>query len=670
MVRNFTNADIIKWTEVIYNPENELIREISLNWSGYKKIFIDQIAESLYEDMRRARMLITSPFTFNKDFSHLTSEEKAIWYDYASEIPHKLKSLNLLIRPFSDFCKTCIITDKEIEKLAQLDHDHYFTEPASTELKPDSSTHGRRKTQKVQVTFQNLPGARKWYFMELNYLIPPQLRKIGYEIIRPDEIAEIDMVMIRKLAKAIHSRYLQEIRNRDTRDYKELNVSELNYPGESENLNLTDFENLPDDIKYSNKDNAYHIPTKLLSIGYKIRRVQKGYRPVTLHLDEAEIETMATVEHIRWSWDKRLNGWIYGNVKDNSNKIHPGLIPYDELSESEKEKDRELVRLIPALLQDIDYEAYPINPDRIKNLSYAIKPQSSIHKLLNETRQLNDEIIIMASSCPGLDEKARIINKKIEETISEVQGSYNYARHIQETYLPDNLFIRECFPDSFVLYKPKDIVSGDFYFFSKQDHLKIFAVADCTGHGIPGALLSTIGYGITDQAVNEIKLSDPSKILQHLYSRVHRFLRLEEEGTGLQDDMDIVLCALDVRTNILTYSGVINPLYHIRNGEMIIYRAKNSSGNCDENEECSFLSEEIHLNTGDTIYLCSDGYTDQFGGKNHKKYLSSRFISFLLSIQEYSLPEQNDKLFEEIEKWREENDEEQTDDILVIGIRI
>jgi len=335
-----------------------------------------------------------------------------------------------------------------------------------------------------------------------------------------------------------------------------------------------------------------------------------------------------------------------------------------------KKKDRELVRLIPALLQDIDYEAYPINPDRIKNLSYAIKPQSSIQKLLNETRQLNDEIIIMASSCPGLDEKARIINKKIEETISEVQGSYNYARHIQETYLPDNLFIRECFPDSFVLYKPKDIVSGDFYFFSKQDHLKIFAVADCTGHGIPGALLSTIGYGITDQAVNEIKLSDPSKILQHLYSRVHRFLRLEEEGTGLQDDMDIVLCALDVRTNILTYSGVINPLYHIRNGEMIIYRAKNSSGNCDENEECSFLSEEIHLNTGDTIYLCSDGYTDQFGGKNHKKYLSSRFISFLLSIQEYSLPEQNDKLFEEIEKWREENDEEQTDDILVIGIRI
>ena len=109
--------------------------------------------------------------------------------------------------------------------------------------------------------------------------------------------------------------------------------------------------------------------------------------------------------------------------------------------------------------------------------------------------------------------RSEIINKKIEETISEVQGSYNYAQHIQETFLPDDLFVRECFPDSFVLFKPKDIVSGDFYFFSKQGHLIIFAAADCTGHGIPGALFSTIGYGITDQAVNEIKLTDPPEIL-------------------------------------------------------------------------------------------------------------------------------------------------------------
>jgi serine phosphatase RsbU (regulator of sigma subunit) len=619
--------------------------------------------------MRRARMLITSPFTFNKEFNRLPEKEKRIWYDYASEIPVKLKSLNLFIRPFRDFCRTCIISDSEIEKLACFDHEHYFEKARYSELKPDKNKNIKREKVPQPIPFQNLPAARKWYFKELNYLIPPQLRKIGFEIVRPDEISLIDPVMIKKLARAVHSRYLREMRNRDEGDDHNQSNSGSGYQGDQGDQYVTDFENLPEDIKYSNKDNACHITTKLLAIGYKIRPVKKGFKSVTLHLNDAETETMAAVEHIRWSWDKRLNGWIFGNLKDNSNKIHPGLVAYHELSESEKEKDRELVRLIPALLKDIDFEAYPVNPEKIRNLSYAIKPQSSIHKLLNETRNLNEEIRNLASSCPELDEKVRAINKKIEETISEVQGSYNYAQHIQETFLPDDLFVRECFTDSFVLFKPKDIVSGDFYFFSKQGHMIIFAAADCTGHGIPGALLSTIGYGITDQAINEIKLTDPHQILNHLYSRVHRFLRWDEDETGLSDAMDIVLCILDQRTNLLTYSGVNNPLYRITKGEIITYRANNFPDNFNE-AEGTIKSEKIQLTIGDTIYLGSDGYTDQFGGRNHKKYKSSRFKSFLLGIQQYSMAEQSDKLYEEIESWREENNEEQTDDILVIGIRV
>lgn len=669
MAISLTKEEIIKWTGVILDPDNELIQDITENPARYKNIFIDQLAGFLYEDIRRARMLITSPFTFNKEFLLLSKSEKAVWYDYASEIPEKLKSLNLFIRPFKDFCRTCIITDREIEKLASLDHEHYFSTSFYSDMKPDKNPDSKRKLNKVPVPFQNLPGARKWYFKELNYLIPPQLKKIGYEIVRSEEITEIDITLIKKLARAIHSRYLQEMRNRDS-DGRELNNPILNYPGDQGNQYLTDFEELPDDIKYSNKDNAFHIPTKLIAIGYKIRPVKKGFKSVTLHLNDEETETMASVEHIRWSWDKRLNGWIFGNVKDISNRIHPGLIPYDELSESEKEKDRELVRLIPALLQDIDYEAYPVNPEKIRNLAYAIKPQSSIHKLLKETRQLNDEIKDLASSCPELDEKVRVINKKIEETIKEVQGSYDYAQHIQETFLPDDLYIRECFPDSFVLFKPKDIVSGDFYFFSKQGQLVIFAAADCTGHGIPGALISTIAYGITDQAVNEIKLTDPTEILHHLYSRVHRFLRWDEEETGLADAMDIVLCVLDLRTNMLTYSGVKNPLYHVTNGEVIAYPTNNLIGDGDEEDDGKFSSRNIQLNVGDTIYLCSDGYVDQFGGQFHKKYKSSRFKSFLQSIKDYSMSEQSDKLYEELENWRDEKNEEQTDDILVIGIRI
>jgi len=670
MSGNVTKKEILKWSEVIYDPEHEFIQDISLNWIMYKKIFIDKIARNLYEDMRRARMLITIPFTFNKDFGKLTKDEKIVWYDYASEIPKKLKLLNIFIRPYKDFCGTCIITDSEIEELASLDHVNYTKEPSSGGLKNNKTTNIKRKTDPVPVSFQKIPGARKWFFKELNYLIPPQLKKIGYEIIRPDEASEIDMVMIKKLARAIHSRYLQKMRKSDTSSENKMNIPMFYYPGDHENQYLTDFENLPDEIKYSNIDNAYHIPTKLLSVGYKIRHVQKGFKSITLHLNEEEIETMAMVEHIRWSWDKRLSGWIYGNVKDSSNKIHPGLIPYEELDESEKEKDRELVRLIPALLQDIDFEAYPVNPNRIKKLSYAIKPQSSIHKILDETRELNDQIRSLVMLTPEVEEMVGIRNRKIEEAIIEVEDSYKYAQHIQDTFLPDGLYVRECFPDSFILFEPKDIVSGDFYFFSKQDDLIIFAAADCTGHGIPGALLSTLGYGILDQAVNEIKLTDPSEILHHLYSKIHRFLRRDTESAGMSDDLDIILCILDIKTNILAFSGVKNPLYHITKDKLVEYRAKNLPENCNEDSECQFSSEKIQLDTGDTIYLCSDGYADQFGGKHHKKYQTATFKDFLQSIQKFSMPEQSDMLYEEIEQWREENNEDQTDDILVIGIRI
>jgi len=672
MNSQITNNEMTKWLEIIYHQDkdNSIVKETFSDLNKYKNIFIDTIAESLYEDMRRSRILITAPFTVNKDFSQLIYDEQKVWSEYAEGIPEKLKLLKLFIRPFTDFYRTCIITDEEIEKLASIDHDQYFLESVASGSGHKRPNGTKRKINPRQVTFKDIPGARKWYFRELNYLIPPQLRKIGYEIIRTDEVSSVDMVTIRKLARAIHSRYLYEIRKNNPLDENGQDMPVFNYPGDAGHQYITDYENLPDDIKISNKDNAYHIPTKLLSIGYKIRHVQKGFKALTLRLSAEEIETMARVEHIRWSWDKRLNGWIYGNVKDNSNKIHPGLIPFEELSESEKEKDRELVRLIPALLQDIEFEAYPVNPDQIKNLSYSIKPHSSIHKLLNETRKLNDEIRVMASSVPDLKEKVRIINNKIEETIHEVQGSYNYAQHIQKTFLPDDLYVRECFPDSFVLFKPKDIVGGDFYFFSQIDHQIVFAAVDCTGHGIPGALLSTIGYGITDQAVNELKLTNPPEILNHLYSKVHRFLRWDEEKTGLSDDMDVVLCTLDIRTNTLVYSAVGNPLYRVSSGEITEYNVNNSTGKSEKTSDCLFESEKIQLKRGDTIYLCSDGYTDQFGGLSHKKYLRNRFKSFLLSIQEFTMPEQSDRLYEEIEQWREENDEDQTDDILVIGIRI
>ena len=626
------------------NKKSQLIQGIFPDTEKYRKLFIEPLAERLHHAIQGSIYLRRLFKSSAKEFKDITGAERSLWYEYAEKIPDKFRTLNLFIRHFEDFCRTCIITDTEVRVLAQKDQDILLSHKSF-----QSSIKNPRK-----------------FFLELNYLIPFELKRIGYEIIRYEEAFEINTNMIRKLARAIHSRYLHEIKSQA--------VKADNYifytPSDSENYYVSDFDDLPDDIKYSNIDNAVHIPTKLLSIGYKIRQVKKGFKPFALHLNQEEIETMARVEHIRWSWEKRLNGWVYGTPKDEIKKTHPSLIPYEQLNESEKQKDRELVKLIPAFLHDIDYEAFPVSPNRIKKLSYAIKPQSSIHKILDETRDMNTQIRKLVTLAPEVDEMVRIRNKKIEEAISEVEDSYNYAQHIQETFLPDDLYIRECFTDSFVLFKPKDIVSGDFYFFSRHDNIIIFAAVDCTGHGIPGALLSTLGYGIIDQAVNEIKLTDPSYILHHLYSKIHRFLRNDAEGTGISDDMDIVLCALDLRTNSLSYSGVKNPLYRITGVELIEYPAQNSTDENCEGEDCQFISTLIQLEISDTIYLCSDGFSDQFGGKRHKKYQTARLKSYLQSLQECSLSEQSDRLYQEMEQWREANNEDQTDDILIIGIRI
>jgi serine phosphatase RsbU (regulator of sigma subunit) len=401
-----------------------------------------------------------------------------------------------------------------------------------------------------------------------------------------------------------------------------------------------------------------------------IRPVKKGFKPMTIHIEEEEIETMAKVEHLRWSWEKRLNGWSYGKVKDEKKKIHPGLIPYEELEEAEKEKDRELVRLIPAILQDINYETYPVNPLRISRLSYAIKPQSSIHKLLVETTELSDEIRGLAASSPEIDKKITTVNEKIRLTIGEVQGSYNYARHIQKAFLPEDLYIRECFPDSFVFYEPKDVVSGDFYLFSKTDDQIIFALADCTGHGIPAALISTIGYGILDQAVNIMRLGNPAEIMHYLYTGVHRFLHRDLQENGVSDDMEIILCNLDSRTRLLTFSGTGNSLLHVTDGRITGIKSGSGREGIGDREDGNFITGELHLKENDALYLCSDGYADQFGGSNHKRYTRKRLSEFLLQISALPMPEQGDRLYEEIEKWREEKDEDQTDDITVIGIRV
>ncbi len=656
MVPQTEESELKDWLSVLYCTDNTSNNYLSDRWQEYRSLLICLAAGNFYSYIKRAQHLFTSPFSLEKEYSQLTEKEKAPWNDFALSVPGKLRSLKLFIRPWTGFCRTCLIPFEDLRKFAGSDYEKIFF--------------GYILSQRSKNSFHLLSDKEKRFYTELNHLIPLVLKQAGFELVRPEEISSISDKMVWKLARTIHSRYRHEMKTRDIRSGMTSPVSGFYKSRDEETIYISEFDELPDDIKFSNLDNAVHIPAKLLSAGYGIRPVKKGFKPSALRLSEPEIETMAGTEHLRWCWDKILNGWVYGEKKDNRKKRHPSLIDYKKLDESEKNKDRELVSLIPSLLQDINYEAYPLNPGKICKLPYAIRPHSSIHKILDEIRRINSQIRKRVSLTPALEKIISLRNSNIEEAINEIESSYNYARHIQEVFLPDNLYVRECFPESFILFKPKDIVSGDLYFFSRKKNTVIFAIGDCTGHGIPGALLSIIAYGILDQAVNELNLQISAEILNHLYTKIHRFFRHDEEESGISDDLDTCLCILNTDTNNLEYSGTGIPLYRLSGGEIIEYKPGNNTELMKADGKYSTTSVLIKVNPGDILYLFTDGFSDQFGGKHHKRFRTGRLKDLLIEIRDLSMPEQSDRLYEEFEKWRNEKDEEQTDDILIAGIRV
>jgi serine phosphatase RsbU (regulator of sigma subunit) len=251
----------------------------------------------------------------------------------------------------------------------------------------------------------------------------------------------------------------------------------------------------------------------------------------------------------------------------------------------------------------------------------------------------------------------------VEEKNQEILDSINYAKRIQTAILPPVPIVNEYLPNSFVLYLPKDIVAGDFYWMEKKDSKIFFAAADCTGHGVPGAMVSVVCNNSLNRSVREYGLTEPGRILDQTKELVvQEFEKSEEE---VQDGMDIALCSLE--GNKLKYAGAHNPLWIIRNGEILETKAnKQPIGKYDFAKV--FDTYEIELQEGDTIYVFSDGYIDQFGGEKGKKLKSKAFKNMLLEIQNMSLADQKNYLIEAFHKWK--GDLEQIDDVCVIGVRV
>lgn len=255
----------------------------------------------------------------------------------------------------------------------------------------------------------------------------------------------------------------------------------------------------------------------------------------------------------------------------------------------------------------------------------------------------------------------------IETKNHEITDSINYAKRIQQAKLPSMEAIYSALPDCFVLFKPKDIVSGDFYFFHKDEKSIFIASADCTGHGVPGALMSMIGSEKLDDAMAHS--ADTSEILRHLNKGIKTSLRQSDSSESTRDGMDIALCRVDTDARVVKYAGANRPIWIIRNGlttvEEIKATKKAIGGFTEDNQY--FDSHEIKLQKGDTFYISTDGYADTFR-KDGKKLMTKRFKELLLSIQDKSLKEQERHLDDFIEDWK--GGAEQMDDILVIGVRL
>ncbi len=297
--------------------------------------------------------------------------------------------------------------------------------------------------------------------------------------------------------------------------------------------------------------------------------------------------------------------------------------------------------------------------------------------------ELEQEVELRTHQLREEKEKVELVNKEvvaqkaiIEAKNNDITDSIKYAKNIQEALLPPLQNMYQELKNAFVLYRPKDIVSGDFYWFAKRNNKRFVASVDCTGHGVPGAFMSIIGNTLLNEIVTEKNIIEPAEILNELHVGVKVALKQSESETERRDGMDIALCSLNEDGTILEYAGANRPLWIFRKNkqgeetfEMIKANKFPIGGmELESNEKRKFTNHKIPVEKGDMIYVFSDGYADQFGGAKGKKFMVGNMQKLVAEICEKPVKEQENLLFQAFQQWKGEH--EQVDDVLVIGFRV
>jgi serine phosphatase RsbU (regulator of sigma subunit) len=298
-----------------------------------------------------------------------------------------------------------------------------------------------------------------------------------------------------------------------------------------------------------------------------------------------------------------------------------------------------------------------------------INAQAEELKIKNsEIEESKEEIMQQAGQLVEALDALTIQKDEIQKKNSQIMDSINYASKIQKAMLPQEKTIAEGFSETMLLFLPQNIVSGDFYWYRKLDDYLVFVTADCTGHGVPGAFMSMLGMSFLNEVVKKDKTEKPAEILDILRQKVKTSLKQTKKNRMASDGMDMSLCILDTKKNLLHFAGANNPLYIIRKKQLHIVKADPQPVSIYLKED-EFTHHKIEIQKGDCIYIFSDGYIDQFGGQHGDKFKSKRFKELLITISDQPMSEQKIIMEQMLEEWMHDK-YAQLDDILVLGVKI
>ncbi len=315
--------------------------------------------------------------------------------------------------------------------------------------------------------------------------------------------------------------------------------------------------------------------------------------------------------------------------------------------------------------------------DEVNRQTKQIRTQNGVLTNQKEAlQQQKEEIIAQRDEIEEQRDYVTSQRDKISDQKKDIEDSIIYAKRIQTAALPEADLMKRLLPEHFVLFRPRDIVSGDFYWAGEKDNKVIVVAADCTGHGVPGAFMSMLGISFLNKIVSEKSIIESNLILDRLRDNVIIALHQSVDNFEAKDGMDIALSVIDYDNQTLYFSGGNNPLYYVKNDEIIVYKGDKMPIAIYDYME-PFKHDEIKFEKGDTIYMFSDGYADQFGGIKGKKFMYKRFRDLLISMQDKKMDEQKEILNQSIEDWMSFPDKRhktksfsQIDDIVVIGVKL